>query len=1175
MNLSFTMRFGLLAGLFLFVAHCLPAQTSRETALGFLREHPAKFGLSAADVADLHVTDEYVTRHNGVTHVWVQQQYAGIPVFNALFGLHVLPNKEVATVGHRFVTDLQAHVNTTAPSLSAYKALEMAMNDLGFTGFSVPTLRQKINERNFVFAGGAVSRADIPVSACYAIGKDGSARLAWTMIIEQANTSDVWNLRVDAQTGRVLDKINQTVYCKTDHTVVNDHCEETALAALSPAEQPFAHANGPLASEQYRVFPLPLESPDQGPRQLVVNPASPTASPFGWLDTNGQAGAEYTYTRGNNVYAYNDADNDNAPPATPQANGGAALNFDFPFDPNAEPTANLEAAITNLFYMNNMMHDISYGFGFNEAAGNFQARNYSGAGIGNDAVQAEAIDGGGENNANFSTPADGSSGRMQMFRWSRQGGKIFNVIAPSPAVGSYFAAASSGRGGTITEVPVTGEVIIADDGTGSGDSIKGCNPASNSLTGKIALVERGVCEFGHKALLVQQAGAIACIICNFQEGTAAMGAGAEGAQVTIPVVMLQKSDCDFLKQFIGNGLTVSLVQPLVSGPDYLDGDFDNGVMAHEYGHGISTRLTGGPANSGCLGNAEEMGEGWSDFFALVTAAKVGDVGTKKRGLGNYVVRQDVNGVGIRRYPYSTDLNVNPLLFSTVAENTEVHALGEVWAAVTWDLYWALSDKYGYDPTLANVNSGSYRAVQLVMDGLKLQPCSPGFLDGRDAIILADKLSYSSEDTCLITSVFARRGFGVGASQGTTDNAADGVENFDPIPTCIKELKIKKTCTPTILPGETATFTITITNHKDDTAAGVVVNDELPAGMTFQSASNGGTYSNGVVTWNLGNIPTGQVITLTYTAKYAATTGSPLLFQDILDSDVEWTGLTLLGGESFALQTDVVKVGAAAWKAGESSTEKTEMTLEPISGDPFLISGAQPTLRFWQQYNTESGADAGFIEVQKDGELLWRRFDPSKVVRNGYTSKVQYATFAIPFLSGFSGTSPGWIQSYFDMSEYAGQKVRVRFHFGTDDNTGVDGGGWIVDGLQLIDMINFDGQATVTSADGDVAYAHAPEKGLIIDAGNTVATHEPTNTLGMSVQPNPADDLLHVRMAGAIQGSVQVSLLGADGRLALHRQLDGFAAGQVLTLDVQQVPAGMYLLQVESAAGNSMMKVVIR
>ena len=39
-----------------------------------------------------------------------------------------------------------------------------------------------------------------------------------------------------------------------------------------------------------------------------------------------------------------------------------------------------------------------------------------------------------------------------------------------------------------------------------------------------------------------------------------------------------------------------------------DGDLDNGIIIHEYAHGISNRLTGGPSNSSCLGNAEQGGK---------------------------------------------------------------------------------------------------------------------------------------------------------------------------------------------------------------------------------------------------------------------------------------------------------------------------------------------------------------------------------------------------------------------------------------------------------------------------------------------------------------------------------------------------------------------------------------
>lgn len=45
-----------------------------------------------------------------------------------------------------------------------------------------------------------------------------------------------------------------------------------------------------------------------------------------------------------------------------------------------------------------------------------------------------------------------------------------------------------------------------------------------------------------------------------------------------------------------------------------DGDFDNGVIAHEYAHGISNRLVG--TSVSCLDNTEQMGEGWSDFLPM-------------------------------------------------------------------------------------------------------------------------------------------------------------------------------------------------------------------------------------------------------------------------------------------------------------------------------------------------------------------------------------------------------------------------------------------------------------------------------------------------------------------------------------------------------------------------------
>lgn len=268
---------------------------------------------------------------------------------------------------------------------------------------------------------------------------------------------------------------------------------------------------GALLGGSYRVYAMPVESPNYGGRTLVTGVENLTASPFGWHDTNGASGVEHTNTRGNNVRAYDDINGNNSPGT--YAEGGAALNFDFPINTNWS-TANrsLPAAITNLFYWSNIVHDVVYLYGFDEASGNFQQNNYGNGGSANDYVRAEAQDGGGTCNANFATPNDGSLPRMQMYT------------------------------------------------------------------------------------------------CGTR-----------------------------------------------------DGDLDNGVIIHEYGHGISTRLTGGRFNSGCLNTGstpEQMGEGWSDYYALLLTMNPGDNGAQARPIGTWLVGQAGNGPGIREFPYSTNMAVN-------------------------------------------------------------------------------------------------------------------------------------------------------------------------------------------------------------------------------------------------------------------------------------------------------------------------------------------------------------------------------------------------------------------------------------------------------------------------------------------------------------------------------------
>src|SRR6185369_10447799 len=96
-------------------------------------------------------------------------------------------------------------------------------------------------------------------------------------------------------------------------------------------------------------------------------------------------------------------------------------------------TANRAVAVQNLFYLNNVIHDVLYRHGFNESAGNFQFNNFGKGGGYYDPVLAEAQDGGGTDNANFATPPDGSRPRMQMYLWAGKPTHQVHVNAPGTA----------------------------------------------------------------------------------------------------------------------------------------------------------------------------------------------------------------------------------------------------------------------------------------------------------------------------------------------------------------------------------------------------------------------------------------------------------------------------------------------------------------------------------------------------------------------------------------------------------------------------------------------------------------------------------------------------------------------------------------------------------------------
>ena len=720
-------------------APALAAGAPVDAVRDYLAIHGGDLGIAPGDLDGLVVTDQYTSKHNGVTHIYFRQTVNGLPVINGVMNANIASDGRVISVGNRLVSNLNARANSPSPRLSADAAILRGAEHVGLPGAAQLRLLSAASgiDMESLFASRELSLDDIPVRLRYYGTPSGDVRLTWEVRLRLPNQRHWWNLYVDAESGAVLGQIDWT------------------------------------AQDSYRVFAYPKESPLDGDTTLEVDPADPEVSPFGWHDTDGIPGAEFTDTRGNNVEAQEDQDANNIPGLRP--NGGADLNFDFPFDPELEPVGNLLNATTNLFYWNNIVHDLMYKYGFDEAAGNFQTNNFGRGGVGGDPVQADALDGSGTNNATFSTPGDGGDGRMTMFLWLAP--PNLTVNSPPNIAGDYKAGGAE-FGEQLDEMGLTGDLELVDDGTGL--PTEGCNDLVGFTAGKVAVIDRGSCEFGQKVLNAEDAGAVAAIVVNNQgDGTLTMGAGQVGNQVTIPSVFIGQSDGDTIKSELDNGVNSTMANDGID----RDSDHDNGIIVHEYGHGISNRLTGGPLNSGCLGNSEQMGEGWSDWYALVLTAVESDTGPMARGIGNYANFDPVDGLGIRTHPYSTDFGVNDLTYADIAFQSIPHGVGEVWAAATWDMYWNLVDEYGFGDLWTEPNSGNAIALQLVNDGLKMQPCSPHFVDGRDAILEADMVNNGGANECLIWEAFAKRGLGVSADAGSSFSVTDGTEAFDLPPQC--------------------------------------------------------------------------------------------------------------------------------------------------------------------------------------------------------------------------------------------------------------------------------------------------------------------------------------------------------------------------------------------------------
>ena len=1156
------------------------AQNTEKTARQYINAAASSWGLSNTDISDLTITDQYKTSHNGVEHFYFNQRVNGIPIYNAITSVHIDKNGKAHGTNHRFLKNVSKRINSSSPTLPISKILGSAITYLNIQDAIIPNvIETREKATSYTFENTNFSNSPVHADLCYVQNAKGDLVLSWNLAIDQKDNADYWSLRVDAQTGDIVNKNNYTTYCNFGHHSNRNNTRVKKRKSIGyKATTDEAMILG--AASQYRVYKLPAESPIHGIDELVVDPYDSLSSPMGWHSVGSK---DFTITRGNNVHAYLDITASNNP-SEPEPDGGADHIFDFAYDHSLEPNDvnNKPAAVTNLFYMNNMIHDILYVFGFDEVAGNFQTNNWNKGGRQNDEVKAEAQDGSGQNNANFSTPPDGGRGRMQMFLWTNSSQSAFYITGPDDVEGGIDAI-RAGFGPDVPDVPIEAEMVIADDGSRQNPS-RACNDnlKKEDVEGKIVMIDRGTCEFSSKTLYAQNAGAVAVLVCFFDEANFSMGAGVDAGKVTIPAFSATKSVCDKLKVHVGNGLRAKIEKPKGGGPSALDGDLDNGIIAHEFGHGISNRLTGGPNAAGCLGNEEQMGEGWSDFFSLVLTVQPGDKGEDARGIGNFAIGAKPNGPGIRPLPYSTDMNINNHTYFSARTLSVPHGVGAVWCAMIWDLYWALVDEYGYSEDFRDPNAGNNIAIQLVVDGLKLQACNPGFIDGRDAILEADTLNNGGVNSCLIWEVFARRGLGYGASQGTSQTIGDKDEreSYDSPPTCQDRLRIAKSVTTFIKAGDDIDVTLDIANNRNEVTTNVTVTDIIPDRCSYIMGSSAvePIIDGNKLTWNIGDMEPITSQTITYQLSTDATHFSTLSWEEVVEDDITpfdtWLDDDVKGSDAWDISEDFYSSPDYSWFVN-NGPEDNDQHLYLINS--LKLDQDHPVIRFDHLYNTQinGGIAAGTVELSvNDGP--WK-IAKDKFILNGFDGAVPYGTFVEPLYAGFYGNSKGFKTSYVDLLEYKGEDIKIKFRFGSSANTtefNSDTTGWAVDDIQLINMISYNSEACINGEAFTGECVSAAGQGTIVEVDIPISNEDPLQDVKFRVYPTPASDNVLIDLKGINDFEGILTMIDINGKILKTLNVEKTNKVSV-QWNVSELPSGIYMVQLQSDQNTISHKVVVK
>jgi Fungalysin metallopeptidase (M36)/Fungalysin/Thermolysin Propeptide Motif len=383
-----------------------PSSEKRSEILrNFIKQNKNLVGVTDSQASSLKVTQDYTNPNGELSFAMLEQFINGVPVFRGEVKAGFTRNGEIIRVINNLAPNLDySNLSTDfgSPNDAVIAAAKFINHELK-PEETVKNAKESTNLKVVFGEGDWATTAE----KMYFPTEPSVARTAWRVLIWQP--TNAFYVIVDAETGEMLWRKNIT-NDQTQPATYNVYANGSSM--INTADSPAPATPGPLDPTLGTQFPIIPRT-----NITLIGNESPNAfNNTGWIPDGG------TDTAGNAVEAGLDIDGTNGVDANGRA-VSATRNFSFNFSPadangigDAPTLAEFRnGAVTQLFYTCNRYHDELYRLGFNEQARNFQNTNYTGQGVAADRVSAEAQDSSGTNNANFSTPADGVRGRMQMY----------------------------------------------------------------------------------------------------------------------------------------------------------------------------------------------------------------------------------------------------------------------------------------------------------------------------------------------------------------------------------------------------------------------------------------------------------------------------------------------------------------------------------------------------------------------------------------------------------------------------------------------------------------------------------------------------------------------------------------------------------------------------------------